>query len=550
MLQVIMNTLGAQSPKFTNPVLAGFYPDPAICKAGDDYYLVTSTFAWYPGLPVLHSKDLVNWTTIGHVLDRPSQLNLDGAGVSRGLFAPSIQYYKGVFYVVCTNVDHGGNFVVTTKDPAGPWSEPTWLPQVHGIDPSLFFDNEKAFIVYNSDPPENKSLYEGHRSIRMYEFDAGSLKTMGEQVILVNGGVDISKHPIWIEAPHIYKVGGYYYLMCAEGGTGYDHSEVIFRSKNVKGPFIPGPRNPILTQRHLNPQRENAITTTGHADLVEVKPGEWWAVFLGCRPYSRADHDLYNTGRETFLAPVKWQDGWPVINPDHLEVQYHYPYPLPCSNTNADVPLSGNFTWRDDFNSDDLAPHWIFLRTIREPWFVVSDSHLKMKVRPETCSEKVNPSFVGHRQQHLNTVVTTSLHFQSDGDHEKAGLVIFQNENSFLFICKSVSSGSPVVQLFKSPAEDGKEMEMLAEKSFTNEKDAATLLRIESKGGQYSFSYSRGGEWHTLAGQIDGTFLSTRKAGGFVGCVFGMYATSLGKASINTAVFDWFEYAGNDPALE
>jgi alpha-N-arabinofuranosidase len=549
-LQIVMITFGAQSTSFTNPVLAGFYPDPAICKAGDDYYLVTSTFAWYPGLPVLHSKDLVNWTTIGHVLDRPGQLNLDDAGVSRGLFAPSIQYHKGIFYVACTNVDSGGNFVVTAKDPKGPWSEPTWLPQVNGIDPSLFFDAGKAFMIYNSDPPENKSLYEGHRSIRMYEFNPVTLKTMGEQTVLVNGGVDISRRPIWIEAPHLYKVGEYYYLMCAEGGTGYDHSEVIFRSRNVKGPFVPGPRNPILTQRHLDPQRENPITTTGHADLVEVRSGEWWAVFLGCRPYSRADDDLYNTGRETFLAPVKWQDGWPVINPDHNEVQYHYRYPLPQKNEKRDVPLSGNFTWKDDFNCGSLALHWIYLRTVREQWLDISDGHLKLKVRPETCSEKGNPSFVGHRQQHIHSRVTASLKFKTSAKNEKAGIVIFQSENAFLYICLSSRSGKPVVQLYKAPVPDAQEMELLAEQLLADDFFSELLFRIESNGGEYSFSYSPKNEtWKSLLGKVDGTFLSTRKAGGFVGCVYGLYATSLGKPSSNTALFDWVEYAGNDPSL-
>ena len=544
-------TSGRKSKLFTNPVLAGFYPDPAICKAGDDYYLVTSTFAWYPGLPVLHSKDLVNWNTIGHVLDRPSQLNLDGAGVSRGLFAPSIQYHLETFYVVCTNVDNGENFVVTAKDPKGSWSEPTWLPQVHGFDPSLFFDSGKAFIVFNSDPPENKSLYEGHRSIRMFAFDPVTLKTTGEEIILVDGGVDISKQPIWIEAPHLYRVGEYYYLMCAEGGTGYDHSEVIFRSRNVKGPFVPGPRNPILTQRHLDPQRENPITTTGHADLVEVRPGEWWAVFLGCRPYSRADEDLYNTGRETFLAPVKWLDGWPVINPDHMEVQYHYPYPLPQKKETHDLPLSGNFTWRDDFDSGNLALHWIFLRTVREQWFGISDNHLELKVRPETCSEKRNPSLVGHRQQHIHSKATTSLRFQPLTEHEKAGLVVFQNEHAFLYICKSSSAGKPVIQFFKSPVNDSQPMELLAEHALNGDDDNPVLIRIESKGGAYSFSYAPDDDkWQTLADHVDGTFLSTKRAGGFVGCVFGLYATSLGKPSLNHAFYDWFEYAGKDPSLD
>src|SRR5690242_14597161 len=174
---------------FTNPILAGFYPDPTICKAGDDYYIVCSSFAYYPGLPIFHSKDLLNWQQIGNVLNRPEQLNLDGAGVSRGLFAPAITYHKGTFYLVCTLVDKLGNFIVTTKDPKGPWSNPVALPQIDGIDPSVFIDeNDSAYIVYNSIPPDNISMHNGHRTIRINSFDAKNLKVTSGNKIIVNGG--------------------------------------------------------------------------------------------------------------------------------------------------------------------------------------------------------------------------------------------------------------------------------------------------------------------------------------------------------------------------
>ncbi|MGZ5287187.1 MAG: family 43 glycosylhydrolase, partial [Flavisolibacter sp.] len=208
----------AQQGHYTNPILSGFYPDPSICRAGDDYYIVNSSFAYFPGLPIFHSKDLVSWKQIGHAMDRPEQLNTMGAGVSRGLFAPAISYHKGVFYIVCTLIDKGGNFVITAKDPAGPWSDPVWLKEVDGIDPSLFFDeDDKAYIIYNSIPPDNVSLWDGHRTIRMYDFDYKNLKVTGEEKLVVNGGTDISKKPVWIEGPHIYNINGWYYLLCAEG---------------------------------------------------------------------------------------------------------------------------------------------------------------------------------------------------------------------------------------------------------------------------------------------------------------------------------------------
>ena len=181
---------------FQNPILAGFYPDPSICKAGDDFYLINSTFAYFPGIPVFHSRDLVSWNQIGNVLDRPGQVDFTGLGVSRAIFAPAIRHHEGIFYITCTVIDGIGNFVVTAKDPAGPWSDPVKLPEILGIDPSLFFDDDgKCYIIYNSDPPDNKSLYDGHRTIRINEFDYKNLKASKENKILINGGVDITKNP-------------------------------------------------------------------------------------------------------------------------------------------------------------------------------------------------------------------------------------------------------------------------------------------------------------------------------------------------------------------
>lgn len=530
---------------FTNPILAGFYPDPSICKVKDDYYLVTSTFTYYPGLPVFHSKDLVTWKLIGHVINKPENFPVEGSGVSRGLFAPAIRYHDGLFYVTCTLIDKGGNFISTATNPAGPWSDPVWIPEINGIDPSPFFDNDgKAYIVYNSIPPDNNPLYSGHRTIRMYEFDLQKSKVTGEEILLVNGGVDISKKPVWIEAPHIFKKNGFYYLICAEGGTAYQHSEVVFRSESVKGPYVPYDKNPILTQRHLDPSRPNPITTTGHADFVETENGEWWAVFLGCRPY--ADKDYYNIGRETFLAPLKWIDGWPVINPDHEEVQYSYHNPLSLQSEKLN-PLSGNFTFRDDFDSKELSPEWMFLRAPKEIWFNVNDKEgaLAIKVRPETCIEKVNPSFIGHRQQHIESSASVSLEFDAKSENEKAGLLIFQSEHNFYFLCQSVKEGKRTVELYQSPAKDS--TMILVASATLKVKSSAVQLRINSSKDAYSFQYAVTKEkWIMLKDGMDPKFLSTKVAGGFVGSIYAMYATSQGKPSSSKAYFNWFMYQGND----
>lgn len=544
---IFINSFLFSQTKFFNPILSGFYPDPSICRVGEDYYLVNSTFAYFPGITVFQSKDLVNWKLIGHVLDRPEQANLNGLGVSRGVFAPSIRYHNGVFYVTCTLVDAGGNFVVTAKNPAGPWSNLVWIPEINGIDPSLFFDDDgKAYIIYNSVAPDNKPLYDGHRTIRMYEFDAKNLKVVGQEKILVNGGTDISKKPIWIEGPHIFKKDGFYYLIAAEGGTAENHSEVVFRSLKVDGPYIPYEKNPILTQRHLNPAREFPITCTGHADFVETPNGQWWAVFLGCRPYKPYQENFYNTGRETFLAPVKWIDGWPVINPDYQEVQYSYPYPLKPNKNFATRKYSGNFIFYDDFKSADLVKDWIFLRTPLEKWYELKEGKLKIKLRPETCGGKANPSFIAHRQQHQNCSAVIKMKFEPKAENEKAGLVIFQNEDHYYFLCKSIKDGIPVIQLYKS--KENENLELFEEKTLSkDDMYKEIILKIEANGKDYSFYYGFDkNKLKLLKENVDGTFLSTKIAGGFVGAVFGLYATSLGKVSHSYAYFDWFKYTSND----
>lgn len=526
--------------RYTNPILAGFYPDPSICRFGNDYYIVTSSFAYFPGLPIFHSTDLVNWKQIGHAMNRNEQLDHSNAGVSRGLFAPTIRFHKGTFYIICTLIDKGGNFIITATDPKGPWSNPIWLPEVDGIDPSIYFENNKAWITYNSIPPDNKSLYDGHRTIRMVEFDVKQMKIISDNKIIVNGGVDISKKPVWIEAPHILKKDGWYYLICAEGGTAYNHSEVVFRSKNVDGPYIPFENNPILTQRHLDPNRKNPVTTAGHADFVETPSGDWYAVFLACRPY-KDEH--YNVGRETFMTPVKWANGWPIINPGFEEVQYQYTVPF-SSATKVNNQFSGNFFFKDQFNENMLNDRFVFLRNPEEGLCSFSNGKLLIPLKTTTVAEKKNPAFIGFRQSHHKNYATTNILFNATDDKEKAGLLAFQNESHYYFLCKTIVDNKPVIQLIKSGATE----EILASAII---QDGSVDLKIEANYDKYSFYYSQNKDnWILLKDSVDATFLSTKTAGGFVGSFYALYATSNGEATKNTAVFDWFEYKGNDDVFK
>ena len=254
--------------RFRNPILPGSHPDPSVCRVGPDYYLVTSTFEWFPGLPVFHSRDLVHWRPLGHVLDRPDQLPLDGVRPSGGLYAPTIRHSGRTFYVVCTLVDGTGaegNFVVTATDPAGPWSAPHWLGETGSFDPSLFFDADGRAWFHAARPTDS----DGHTEIWLREFDPAGPTLTGPEHVLWDGAL---KGTVWVEAPHLYRIGDFYHLVVAEGGTALDHAVTVARARRVTGPYEGNPRNPILTHRHLGV--DHPILGTGHADLVATTAGE------------------------------------------------------------------------------------------------------------------------------------------------------------------------------------------------------------------------------------------------------------------------------------
>lgn len=507
---------------YLNPVLTGFHPDPSITRAGDDYWMVTSSFAYFPGVPLFHSRDLVSWTQVGHVLDRPSQLNLDSAGISRGIFAPAIRHHAGTFYLITTLVDRGGNFLVTATDPRGPWSDPVWLPEVDGIDPSIFFDDDGRAFIVNNGPPIGEPLYEGHRAIWMQEYDVANRRTTGPRRLIVNGGVDIRTKPIWIEAPHIFKVDGRYYLICAEGGTAEQHSEVVFRADSVWGPYEPWSGNPILTQRHLPADRPNPVTTAGHADFVRTPGGEWWAVFLGVRPY-RGDH--YNNGRETFLLPVRWtDDGWPVILAGDDTVPHVRRGPSLPRQAAAPVPTAGNFTVRDEFDGPGLAPRWVMIRTPRETWHAVEGGMLAIRPRPAVLGDpNAQPSFIGRRLQHAHATASTAVRFAPRADGDRAGIAAFHDDRHFYALSVTRAEGRRVVQLERRAGDAP--AAVVASAPLTESGDGPVYLRIEARGDRYAFSYGvRPGAWTVLEDDADGTVLSSKVAGGFVGTMLGMYA--------------------------
>lgn len=514
----------ALSGGYLNPVLSGFYPDPSVTRGPDGFYLVTSTFAYFPGIPVLHSKDLVHWKQIGNVIDRPGMLDFDGLGLSRGVFAPTIEYHDGTFYVANTCVDCGGNFIVSAKNPSGPWSDPIWLPDVGGIDPSLFFDEDGSVWVMNNDEPSGGSTYDGHRAIWLRQVDPDTFQSISDPVVLLDGGVRPEEKPIWIEGPHIYHVGDYYYLSAAEGGTAIDHSQVVLRSGDLTGPYTPYDGNPILTQRHLPEDRDNPITSVGHADLVQDAAGDWWATFLGVRPY---EGDLYNTGRETFLMPVEWKDGWPVIVEGEVEVPYRVPRsPASFADLGTHAPETGNFTFREAFDKA-LPPHWMTLRVPEAGWWRVEDGELVITPRPVDLGAGAQPSYLGRRQQHQNAVATTVMDFTPASPGDEAGLAILQSDDYFYAMGLTLDDeGERIVTLRRRSGPDTPiGGDVLATAGIGNS-DGPLELKITARGPEYDFSFRPDGTeaWTQLAPGLDGRILSTQVAGGFVGATFGLYA--------------------------
>lgn len=519
---------------FRNPILAGFYPDPSITRAGHTFYLVSSTFTYFPGIPVFSSHDLVHWHAIGNVIDRSGQLSFDGLSVSRGVFAPTIRFHNGVFYVIGTAVDAGGNFLSTAAQPQGPWSDPIWLPQIEGIDPSLFFDDDGKVYVLNNGPPAGPAKYPGHRAIWIQQFDLGARKLVGPRRVLVNGGVDFAKKPLWIEGPHMYRHDGWYLLMCAEGGTGTRHSEVVLRARSPWGPFKSFAGNPILTQRDLPAQRANPITNAGHADLLEAVDGTWWAVFLASRPY---DGIHYNTGRETFMLPVTWRDGWPVILPKGKEIPSApaAPAQTAVSTGGTHAPgTTGNFRWRDEFDSPVLNQQWLFVRVPKIPWADLTQrpGWLTVNALRVPLDSLQNMSFLARRQQHLSFDASTELEIPA-APGVSAGMAAFQNENYWYFLGvrrRPVGGGPPGsrVELFLEKRAGNKTERVAAAPlngDAAREGAAGIKLEIVGKGADYSFYFDADGSgWKPLIEHADGTILSTDVAGGFVGAMVGPYA--------------------------
>ena len=515
---------------FANPVMAGMSPDPSITRKGHDYYLANSSFSYYPGIPVWHSTDLINWDFCGYCASRPSQLRLkDGVGLSAGVFAPDIKYnpHNDTFYLIVTVIGDRGNVIYKTKDPYFGWGEPIKVP-VGGIDPSMFFvDDKTAWILNNDDAPDNKPEYDGHRTVRMRKYDLVKDEVVpGTERIIINKGIRPEEKPIWCEGPHLYKIDGRYYVMTAEGGTAGWHSEVMWSSENIEGPYKPCPVNPILTQRDI---KDAEVTCAGHADIIDTPEGEWWSVFLGVLPYRVGGRDWCPTGRSTFLLPVKWIGSGDTRQPVILEKGKRVPMVLSVPKVAKDVrQVVGvqSAAERDDFKTAKVDLMWFQVRTPQETWyraFVDEKPGLEIEARPVSIYGKGNPSLLCRWVKGNAFSASVAVKFDAKRSDELAGLALYQNELcNYVLGVTADAGGKPCVTLTKSN-KDGKK----AVASATLPKDGAVMLKAAAKNEVVRFFWSLDGKrWNAIGGDEDAKILTTDYAGGFVGSVVGLYATT------------------------
>ncbi len=503
---------------YKNPIIPGFYSDPSICRVDSNYYLVNSSFEYFPGIPIWQSKDLIHWQQIGNVLDRYSQLDLKGAKYSDAIGAATIRYHKGIFYVTyCKSLNGMHNQYVYATNPAGPWSQPIEVNQ-NGIDPSIFFDDGDGKVYFQT----NRSYtFNTERAIYQSEIDITTGKRLTDIKQLWKGGGGS-----YVEGPHIYKINNYFYLLTAEGGTGYGHSVAIARSKNIWGPYEACPHNPILTNR----MSYSNIQGAGHGDLVQDHHGNWWMVHLAFRP---AVDGIHFIGRETCLLPLKWnKNGWPVVNKTGMsDEKITTPQLLPSF---AFKPLDNygctNFKTR-------LGYEWIYLRNPDSANYSIDYSKglLSLQGSPITLNEAASPTFLGIRQRHFDCTVSAQLQFNPSNQNEEAGLVIYMNPFFHYDFYIKETNGKKYLQLrYKLDS-----LEQVKQSIEIPDEPINLMVKCTKK--NYGFYYEKNGTEH-FVGNLNTRFLGTEVAGGFTGVVMGMYASGNGFKSNSIAHFSNFNY--------
>ncbi len=506
--------------EYRNPVLTGMYPDPSVCRVGEDYYLVTSTFEYLPGIPVFHSRDLVHWEQIGHAIHRPEQLSLHGVKTRGGLYAPTIREHEGTFYVVCTLAEGQGgnyrNFFVSAADPRGPWSMPIVVEQ-SGIDPSLFFAGDGTVYLTSNLFGEGYSRPVIQKSVM--DIKSGKLLTKPRVIAAGSGGAAT-------EAPHLYFMHGKYYLLCAEGGTALGHMVTVFRADNPWGPFDEAcPHNPILTAR--DDIASAPLLATGHADLITTQHGETWMVFLCYRHATNKHHHL---GRETALLPVTWDDhGWPRVVGGKVAAEY-----VNCQNTQLTGTPFDDAPVTDTFTADTLNLCWNSVRCFpaqvsRKP----ESGGLSLHGEAGTLSDD-QCAFIGQRQRHFDCQIETRVSFRAHGSNEEAGIALRQCDTAYYAWVLTSRAGQPAIVLKRTVGDMHTESG-----GYPVDGEQPVTLMVKADREQYHFGIAVGDgvRWLETAST---RLLSTEVNGGFTGVYIGMYATGNGLDCRKPAIFHSF----------
>ena len=546
-----------------NPILPGFFPDPSICRVGDDYYIANSSFEWFPGVPIHHSRDLANWRFIGHALTRKSQLDLRGVPDSAGVWAPSLSFADGQFWLIYTNLRNTGMgrpfkdleiFLTTAPEISGPWSEPAELNSV-GFDPSLFHDDDGRKWLVNMlwDFRKGKSRFAG---IVIQEYDHTSRKLVGPMTKILD------KQGILTEGPNIYKRDGWYYLMLAEGGTGWNHGISMARSKNILGPYELDPQMSVLTSRE---DASLPLQKAGHGELVETPAGEWFLAHLASRPIkTRAGKNLLSPdkstsaeahagdrcmlGRETCLQKVEWRDGWLRIAGGGTKP--HFAIGAPSigsarteeSEKRADPMLGASV--RDEFNSPKPDVHWSSLRVpADESWLSLRERPGWLRLRGrDSLHSFFDQSLIARRMQHFKFTAETRMEFSPENFMQSAGLVCYYDTRTHFYLRVTHDETRGKI-LGVSLTDDGVYDELAGSEIVVNDWNQF-FLRAEIDSQKLQFNASPDGKnWRNVGPILDASKLSDDYGAGlhFTGAMIGLCAQDVGGAKCR-ADFDYFDY--------
>lgn len=536
----------SQNNSFINPIIPGGHPDPSICKVGDTFYIVNSSFEYFPGLPIHKSKDLINWELVGYGLQRAEQcsneVNLVDVQSDGGIHAPTIRYNNGSFYIITTNVYYNEesrttdfvNFIITAKNPEGPWSDPHVLEGAPGIDPDIFFDDDGKVWYVGTHSPENPN-FDGEGEIWLQEIDIENWKLIGERHYLWRGACG----GVWVEGPHMYKKDNRYYLIVAEGGTSFNHAVMIAVSDYITGPFISNERNPILTTRHLS--YNNWVHSTGHADLIELNDGRWYMVALGIRGDENRGS---NMGRETHLIPVQWEREpfwwkevnyeWPVVAPRTGKVERSNPVPFEGTLQRR------NLSFVDNFDNSQLNLAWNFRRVPLNNVYSLHEhkGHLRLYTKPNVIKERGRASLMGFRQTESDFEYQAKMSFKPKSNNSEAGISLFQKDNNLFTFTVIKENGKNLIQL--KLVEPDSDPQILTKKVVPNFKGDITF-KVKSEYFGYSFYYSLGGAEFILLEKTKSNHILSKK---YTGAYLGIYATSNGVNSKDYADFVWVSYKG------